>query len=123
MLEEFKKRKLEEFTKQFIRETSGGWTGLGEVTPPSEDLIEFDPAKYLKFISDLIGEAEEEMKLNMAEQQLLGFHHRNVGYEIESLCEDMGLTKKEFDELREQGMIEYLTDEERKDIENFIINL
>ncbi len=58
MLEEFKKMKLAEFTKQFIRETSGGWTGLGEVTPPSEDLIEFDPAKYLKFIEDLISEVE-----------------------------------------------------------------
>jgi len=61
MLEEFKKRKLEEFTKQFIHETSGGWTGLGEVTPPSEDLIEFDPAKYLKFIEDLIREVESAM--------------------------------------------------------------
>ncbi len=114
MIEEFKKRKLEEWRRTCVL--------MKYERKLSDEQMDAVKANVDSIISDLISEVEEEMKLNMAEQQLLGFHHRNVGYEIESLCEDMGLTKKEFDKLREQGMIEYLTDEEKTDIENFIIN-
>jgi len=112
MLEEFRKRKLKYMDELFL-----------ECRQSGEGLSSYATEKIKGVVSDLIGEVEEEMNLNMAEQQLLGFHHRNTGYEIESLCEGMGLTKKEFDKLGEQGMIEYLTDEEKEDIENFIINL
>ncbi len=52
-------------------------------------------------------------QLDIAEAQLTGFAHRQKGYSIQSLASSMGLTKKEWNKIKEKG-INYLDDSDIK---------
>lgn len=56
-------------------------------------------------------------QLNLAEQQLLGFHHAKKGYSLKNLVSSMGLEKEEWEELKTSGMVNYLTDNEVETID------
>ena len=47
-------------------------------------------------------------QLDMAEQQMLGFHHAKQGFSFEELVISMGLEKREWRNLKSRGMISYL---------------
>jgi hypothetical protein len=57
--------------------------------------------------------------LDMAEQQILGFYHASRGETLESLISSMGLTKEEYIEMHKKGMLNYLTNELKEEIDNF----
>jgi|JI7StandDraft_1071085.scaffolds.fasta_scaffold1102947_2 hypothetical protein len=42
----------------------------------------------------------EKTQIEYAESQFVGFFHAKKGFDIKSLCESMGLTKKEWDKIR-----------------------
>ena len=42
---------------------------------------------------------KQELNLEKAEQQILGFYHCYQGGDIISLCDAMGLTKYEYEEM------------------------
>ncbi len=44
----------------------------------------------------------KELDLIKAEQQILGFNHRNQGFSLEDLLDDMGLEKKEWESILEK---------------------
>jgi hypothetical protein len=48
---------------------------------------------------------DEQTVMIMAEQQLTGFFHGRSGYNLRSLIEAMGLTKEEFQEMKDKGMV------------------
>ncbi len=63
---------------------------------------------------------ESELNLHKADQQLIGFAHARRGYQINSLAEEMGLTKKEWEVLKKDFLVlYYLTDEEVQDLEDY----
>lgn len=56
-------------------------------------------------------------QLDMAEQQLYGWHAAEHGERLVSLVKAMGLSAKEWEKLKDSGTVEYLTDGERKEID------
>jgi len=44
-------------------------------------------------------------ELDLAEQQLTGFAHAKAGYEVPALAESMGLTKYEWEAIKQRGMV------------------
>ena len=61
----------------------------------------------------------EEMKLIMAEQQFTGFIHASDGGDIVSLVSSMCLTLGEWEELKEAGSVEYMSEEFSHDIDQY----
>lgn len=56
--------------------------------------------------------------LELAEAQLLGFTYgRSNAYGIGGLVKEMALTKKEWEEMKQKFDMTYLTEQDRKDIE------
>ena len=47
-------------------------------------------------------------QLDMAEQQILGFHHAKQGFSTRDLIISMGLEKTEWKKLKSEGMVQYL---------------
>lgn len=52
-------------------------------------------------------------KIEMAEQQILGFHCASVDEPWDVFIKAMGLTMDEYNQLEDEGMIDYLSDEEK----------
>lgn len=48
--------------------------------------------------------------IDNAEQQLLGFFHKCNGYDLESLITSMGLTKREWDIIKKDYSIDYISE-------------
>lgn len=44
-------------------------------------------------------------ELELAEQQLTGFAHAKAGYEAPALAESMGLTKREWEAIKQRGVV------------------
>lgn len=59
-------------------------------------------------------------QLDMAEQQIFGWHHAMRGYSLRDLIEGMGLIKMEWENLKAKGAVNYLTDSEREEIDNIM---
>lgn len=58
-------------------------------------------------------------QIAMAEQQLIGFKHSNNGYDLESLISSMGLKKKEWERLKMDYDMVYLSEDDRQEIEEY----
>ena len=58
-------------------------------------------------------------QLDMAEQQILGFHHAKQGHSIEELVESMGLEKHEWEKLKRSGIISYLCSNSLEEIDKY----
>lgn len=58
-------------------------------------------------------------KLDMAEQQLLGFNSAKQGETLIGLVIAMGLTPKEWKELKEDNAVYYLDGDEVREIDNY----
>lgn len=54
-----------------------------------------------------------------AEQQLLGFFHAKRGYSLIELISNMGLTKKEWDEINDKHIYRITVQEEKEIMEYF----
>lgn len=106
----------ERFDKKFV------CVGGTKNCPAShEPMLENCGVKELKaFISTLLTKRDEDKQLELAEAQLLGFATGKDGYSIEGLVEAMGLTKKEWVELRKQFDMKYLTKQDRVDIADLL---
>ena len=63
---------------------------------------------------------KKKLELEKAEQQILGFHHCYEGGNLEQLCSAMGLTKKEYEEMMSEGMLDYLPEELGKEIVEYL---
>ena len=63
---------------------------------------------------------QREMKLHMAEQQILGFYHCYNGGDLDSLLLSMNLEKKEYDEMLKNEMLNYLPEELLEEIEDYL---
>lgn len=63
-----------------------------------------------------MSKTNEEIQLNMAEQQLIGFGHASQGFRITELADSMGLTKKEWIKLRENAPLKEL---DKKELDDF----
>ena len=55
-----------------------------------------------------------------AEQQLFGFYSARRGETLPNLVKSMGLTRKEFETLIDQDMLDYLSIDEKDEISNSI---
>ena len=75
-----------------------------------------------QFLERALAQQKDEMAIEKAEQQLLGFKHGKQGYDLTSLIESMGLTLKEWEVMKNIFSLEYLTDEDKQDIEKAIKN-
>lgn len=53
-------------------------------------------------------ECKIKKDLEKAEQQIYGWNHARQGYSLFDLILGMGLTIEEWDQLRENGMVDYL---------------
>lgn len=58
-------------------------------------------------------------QLSLAEQQLLGFKHAQSCGSLISLIEGMGLDATEWDELKFKYDLDYLTDDDKKEIDEY----
>lgn len=58
-------------------------------------------------------------KLDLAEAQILGFHHGYHGFTLKSLIESMGMTKSEWKKLKYAGRVQYLSDNEQLEIDEY----
>ena len=63
---------------------------------------------------------KSEHLLALAEAQLLGFSMGRDGYAIEDVITQMGLDKKEWEEIQKQYGLDYLTEEDEEAIANFL---
>ena len=61
--------------------------------------------------------ALQDIQIEKAEQQLLGFGHCQRGGDLISLVEAMGLTKEEWSTMKERFNLYYLTEQDEKDID------
>jgi len=63
---------------------------------------------------------KEEMsqQLEFALQQLTGMH-ASEGRNVQAVVSSMGLVEEEWEELKERNEVEWLTDYERKEIEDY----
>ena len=59
-------------------------------------------------------------KLDLAEAQMLGWKHGHQGYDLESLCSSMGLTRIEWEKIKEKYPISYFEPEDLKEIEDYL---
>lgn len=57
--------------------------------------------------------------IDLAEQQLLGYSHAKQGYGLRDLIIAMGLKKSEWETLKKNGDIAYLSKEEKAEIEEY----
>ena len=62
-------------------------------------------------------------KLDMAEQQLYGWHAAIVGERLLGLVGGMGLTRKEWEKLCGEGLVSYLSDDEINEIDNYFAEM
>ncbi|MFA5395711.1 MAG: hypothetical protein WC346_06800 [Methanogenium sp.] len=62
--------------------------------------------------------SKQENYIVMAEQQILGWHSRDLGESIGDLCKAMGLTKEEYKEMIKRGHISFLADDLKKEIKD-----
>ena len=60
---------------------------------------------------------KEKTMLEYAIQQLTGFVYAYEGYDIVSLCSSMGLTKKEYKQLKTSGDLNFLGEKLLKELE------
>ncbi len=58
-------------------------------------------------------------KIDLAEQQLLGYVHGKKGYYLTGLIEAMGLTNNEWEKLKSQYGLNYLDDNDKKEIDDY----
>ena len=58
--------------------------------------------------------------IDYAEQQLLGYSHAKQGYSIRDLVIAMGLTKKEWETLKKNDSVDYLTKDEKSEIDEYL---
>jgi len=58
-------------------------------------------------------------QLDMAEQQLYGWHCAEQGERLVALVRGMGLTEKEWLKMCDDGSVAYLTDSEFDEIDNY----
>ena len=63
---------------------------------------------------------KKKLELEKAEQQIFGFYHHYEGGNLEQLCSAMGLTKKEYEEMISEGMLDYLPGELGKEIVEYL---
>lgn len=61
-------------------------------------------------------------KLDLAEAQLLGYFHRKNGNTLFDLLTGMGLTQKEWEKLKSEYGLEYLTESEKLYIDKLLTN-
>ncbi len=61
-------------------------------------------------------------QLDMAEQQLYGWHAAQHGEKLDTLVEAMGLKEDEWIRLGNNGSISYLADGEVDEIDNYFAN-
>lgn len=92
-------------------------------TKPYENLKELLGEKLGAKIYELVKESEKahkEHELDKAEQQLLGFINGKREYSLRELIESMGLTKKEWQSIKNERPIvmDYLKPDEVEEIEN-----
>jgi len=60
-------------------------------------------------------------QMELAEAQILGFHHCYQGYPIRNLLSSMGLTRKEWETIKkEMGVESYLPQELGDEIEDYL---
>jgi len=62
----------------------------------------------------------EKLELEKAEQQILGFYHSYQGFGLKDLCKAMGLSDEEYKEMVELGMLDYLPQDLRDEILEYI---
>ena len=62
-------------------------------------------------------------KIDLAEQQLLGFKHRESGHSLIELVESMGLTEKEWGIIKADYTTSYLTDSDEIEIDDYFKEL
>lgn len=62
---------------------------------------------------------KQEVQINLAEQQLLGFSHAKRGYSLTDLIIAMGLTIKEWKSLKKDYSLSYLNEDDYEEIENY----
>ena len=62
-----------------------------------------------------------KLLVGSARQQFIGFNHAKKGWDIKSLCVSMGLNKKEWEKIKEQGEdgLEYLDLEDCNKIDDY----
>jgi hypothetical protein len=58
-------------------------------------------------------------EIDKAEQQLLGFTHAKQGYDLISLISSMGLKKDEWENLKANYNLSYLSDDDKNEIEEY----
>jgi hypothetical protein len=59
---------------------------------------------------------KEDIEIEKAEQQILGWYSRNTGCSLSELCLSMGLTEKEYKKMVKLGMLDYLPLKFREEI-------
>jgi len=63
---------------------------------------------------------EEKIQLTYAEQQICGFYSCYMGENLTDLLDAMGLTKEEGKKLINEGYIDYLSEELKDELINYI---
>ena len=72
-------------------------------------------------LSDILRIVNKENYIKFAEQQIYGFNLCHDGGGIINLVSTMGLTQEEYDVLIDKEMINYLDDNLKEEIKNFLI--
>lgn len=57
--------------------------------------------------------------IDYAEQQLRGYSHAKRGYSLRDLILSMGLRKSEWETIKKQGCLTYITKDEKAKIDEF----
>ena len=57
-----------------------------------------------------------------AEQQLLGFKHCDAGYSLNDLVTSMGLSEDEWENIKDQASLTYLSEKEIAEIDQIMMN-
>lgn len=78
-----------------------------------------DPAQPVKEIIDVSVRKTTSHDIALAEAQLLGFDRGRAGTSIRTLCSEMGLTYHEWQTMQKQYGLEYLKEEDRKEIDEY----
>ena len=60
-------------------------------------------------------------QLDMAEQQLYGWHCAKAGEQLIAMVESMGLTEKEWLKMCQAGVLSYLTASEFAEIDEYLL--
>ncbi|KKM67179.1 hypothetical protein LCGC14_1473660 [marine sediment metagenome] len=113
---------IEEFEKLITCPDCGSSIGLDSQCGRKPDWIGIKTL-FKKALTLQREEFRKENELDKADAQILGFKHKDSGYDLKSLVGAMGLTQEEWQVLQSKYSLSHLEDEDIKEISAFLKQL